>query len=291
MGRARIPRSSPSISASPFVRAGRPGRPLRRRRSAVTTSWGDVCSAPGRHPHPPPWWGWAVLAPLHKRAAPPPGFYPARGPCLASRTLRPRWRRSSSLRSASMWRRRRGSIRHAARAPTASLLGPRGPGSDPRSPSPRPRWRQSSPLRSASTCSRRWSSTRPGRAARASPLRFSGPVGRARIPRSFPSISALPFVRAGRPGPPLRRRRSAVTTSGGGVCLSPGRHPHPRWGGRLRSAPQARGAAARVLPCARPALPPGFYPVRGPPAVEAAPPPPSTFLCRCCSAPPRVVVD
>jgi hypothetical protein len=249
VGPARIPRSFPSISASPFVRTGRPGPPLRRRRSAVTTSWGDVCSAPGRHT--PPRWG---------------------GP--------------SSLRPTSARRRRPGSTRRAARA---SPLGPRGPGSDPRSPIPRPQWRRSSSLHSSSMWRRCWGST--WCAARAPPLRFSGPVGPARISRSFPSISASPFVRAVRPGPPLRRRRSAVTAPVGAVCSAPGRHPHPRWGGRLRSALQARGAAARVLPGALPALPPGFYPARGPPAVEAAAPPPSTFLCRCRPAPLRVAVD
>jgi hypothetical protein len=53
----------------------------------------------------------------------------------------------------------------------------------------------------------------PGLPAHAPPLRFSGPVGPARIPRASPPIPASPFVRAGQPGPPLRRRPSAVTTS------------------------------------------------------------------------------
>jgi hypothetical protein len=130
----------------------------------------------------------AVFAPLLKRAAPPPGFCPARGPCLAC------------------------------------LLSPMGPARI----SGLPPWRRSSSLRSASARRRRRGST--PRAARASPLRFSGPVGPARIPRSFPSISASLFVRAGRSGPPLRRR-SAVTTSGGDVCSAPGHPPPPPVGG------------------------------------------------------------
>jgi hypothetical protein len=54
------------------------------------------------------------------------------------------------------------------------------------------------------------------RAARASPLRFSGPVGPARIPLSLPSISASPFVRAGRPGPP---RDELSDVANGRLCL------------------------------------------------------------------------
>jgi hypothetical protein len=160
--------------------------------------------APGHHHHPPG--GGAVFAPLYKRAAPPPTFYPARGPSLA-----------------------------------APPLGPRGPGSDPRPLSPRPQWRRSSPLCPACTWRRCRGST--WLAARAPPLRFSGPVGPARIPRSFPSTFASPFVRAGRPGPPPRCRRSAVTTSGGDVCPAPvfaplykraGPSPRPQWRGRMQ---------------------------------------------------------
>ncbi len=129
------------FSASLFVRAGRRGPPLRL--SAVTTSRG-TCAPPPRRG------GGAVLAPLSplykgrrrrrgptRRAARAPAAPPLgpRGPgsdsSSRSPSPRPRWRRSSSLRPASMWRRLRGSTRRAARAPVASLLGPSGPGSDP----------------------------------------------------------------------------------------------------------------------------------------------------------------
>ena len=119
----------------------------------------------------------------------------------------------------------------------------------------------------------------PGLPSHAPPLRFSGLVGPARIPRASPPIPASPFVRAGRPGPPLRRRPSAVTTSPyrprrgptrRAARSSPLRFSEPvgparapgldhGGGGRLRSAPLVCGAAAGVLPCVRPApSPPRF---------------------------------
>ncbi len=101
----------------------------KKKKSAVTTSKGDVCP-------PPREGGGRPRSALHK-AAPPPGTHPPLaapllGPCGpgSDPRSRPRRRRSSSLRPACMWRRRRGSTRRAARALAASLLGPRGPGSD-----------------------------------------------------------------------------------------------------------------------------------------------------------------
>jgi hypothetical protein len=135
----------------------------------------------------------AVFAPLHKHAAPPPGFYPTRGLCLA-----------------------------------APLLGPRGPGSDPRSPSPRPPWRRSSSLRSASARRRRRGSTR--RAARSSPLRFSGPVGPARSP-PIPLLNLRVALRARGPvGPAATTPTFGCDHLRGERVLRP-RSPPPPSGG------------------------------------------------------------
>ncbi len=254
VGPARIPRSFPSISASLFVRAGRPGPPLRRRLSAVTTSGGDVC--------PAALGGGACPRSALQGAAPPPGTYPARNPRLAAPPLgprgpgsdprspspRPQWWRSSSLRSASTLRRRRGSTRCAARVPAASLLGACGPGSDP-------------PFLPINL-----------RVA----LRARGPVGPAAMTPSF----GCDHLRGGTCAPPPvatpplvggDRLRSAPQARGAAARVLPGARPAPRLsdprspsprprpgggGGRLRSAPQACGAAAGALPGARPAPPP-----------------------------------
>ncbi len=149
--------------------------------------------------------GRPVYAPLRERAAPPPGVSPARGPCLA-----------------------------------APPLGPSGPGSDPRflpldhrgggrlRSSPQARGADARVLPGARR--RRRGST--WRAARASPLRFSGPVGPARIPLSLSSISASLYVRAGLSGPPLRPPTSGCDHLRGDVCSSPGHYPPVGGGGR-----------------------------------------------------------
>ena len=163
-------------------------------------------------------------------------------------------------------RRRRGPTRRAARPPQLRLLGPRGPARTPGLP----------PLdHGGGGCLR---STPQARGAAAGallgarpaspPLRFSGPVGPARIPRSFPPISASPFVRAGRPGPPLRRRLSAVTTSGVDACPSPplvgGAVLAPLYKGRHRrrgpTRRAARASSPRLSGPVGPARIPGLYP-------------------------------
>jgi hypothetical protein len=238
----------------------------------------------------PPPMGEAVFAPLHKpqRAAPPPGFYPARGPRLAAPSLGPRGpgsdhrssspliqrRRSPPLRSASTGRRYRGSTLRAARVPAASLLGPHGPGSDP-------------PVLPINLCVA---------------LRARGPAG--------PAATTPPFscdhLRGGR----VLRPRSPPPPMGGGAVFAPLHKRtappsgfYPARGPRLASrAPWARlgppvslsstTVAAVVFAPLRlhAAPPPGLYPARGPPAVEATAPPPSSFLYRCRPAPLRVTV-
>jgi hypothetical protein len=221
-------RASPLRLSGPVGPARIPSLPLLdhrgggRLRSALQERAAAAGALPGSRPVPrrsasrAPWVGSpvslssttvavAVFAPLCKRAPPPPGLYPARGPCLA-----------------------------------APPLGPRGPGSDPRSPSPRPPWRRSSSLRSASARRRRRGSTRP--AARAPAASLPGPCGPGSDPRSFPSTSTSLFARAARLGPPLRRRRSAVTTScdhlRGGCVICPRSPPPPGGGGRVDVLPQ-----------------------------------------------------
>jgi hypothetical protein len=162
------------------------------------------------------------------KAAPPPGTHPASGPLLAALLLgtrgpcsgprsRPRRRRSSSLRPACMWRRRRGSTLRAARALAASLLRARGPGSDPRALPPI----SASPFVHAG---RPGPLSRRPRAGPAGPLRWAAALSPPAVPQS----------------PPLR------STAGGRRRALPGQTRHLR----LRLRPPG---AAHGLVLARPA--------------------------------------
>ncbi len=214
---------------------------------------------------PPPPGGGGVFAPLYKRAAPPLGFYPARSPRLASRTpgLSPLDHGGG------------GRLRSAPQACGAAAWALPARGPRPRRFASRAPWARLGPpvsLSSTTVAAVVFAPLRkhvapqpglypargPGRAS-GSPPRFSGPMGPARIPRSFPSISVLPFVRAGRPGPPLQRSRSAVTTSGGNVCSAPpvgGAVLAPLYKGRRRSrGPTWRAARASPLLPSGPVVP------------------------------------
>jgi hypothetical protein len=232
--RSRCPRASwarlgpidppRQIPASLFASAVPPGPPLRRSPSAVTTLMGDVC------PPSPPSGGRGGGRPCSAllKAAPPPGTHPASGPLLAASLLgtrgpgsgprsRPRRRRSSSLRPACMWRRRRGSTLRAARALAASLLRARGPGSDPRALPPI----SASPFVHAG---RPGPLSRRPRAGPAGPLRWAAALSPPAVPQS----------------PPLR------STAGGRRRALPGQTRHLR----LRLRPPG---AAHGLVLARPA--------------------------------------
>jgi hypothetical protein len=160
----------------------------------------------------------------------------------------------SSLRSASAWRRRRGSPRRAARASPLRLSGPWDRLGSP-VPSPRPPWRRSSP-RARVTAAGVLPSVRPA------PCRFAL---RARGPCSDPPILDLrvPYVRSGWSGPHLRpwtlscdhprggRVSLLVTTPTGGGLGGTWSLPGKRRVGSVRMGTEGRGPYSRCPGCAR----------------------------------------
>jgi hypothetical protein len=132
-----------------------------------------------------------LAGPAPPAPAPGPRGRPAppsrgRAKAMALISTPPRW--GDCLRSALPARGAAARVLPGARpAPLRSASRARGPGSDPRPPSPRPQWRRSSSLHSARMWRRRRGSTRlPARARRFAsrargprrfpPLRFSGPL-------------------------------------------------------------------------------------------------------------------
>ena len=147
-----------------------------------------------------------LAGPAPPAPAPGPRGRPAppsrgRAKAMALISTPPRW--GDCLRSALPARGAAARVLPGARpAPLRSASRARGPGSDPRPPSPRPQWRRSSSLHSARMWCRRRGSTR--LLARALPLRFSGPWA--------PPLPAASLLGPAEPE--------------GGAALAPRRSPH-----------------------------------------------------------------